>query len=210
MQLRQRARPNVMLRAWLLCIWIAAPVRGEKPDPVEHLYVPSFLGRWYQTYGSFSVKYATELGANCVYVDYEAVANSSAISLVNSVQVFGHRVSVQGFAVPSPHRVGVFDVSLGPPGLAPKAPRPYRKSNYVVLVLGPRVGGRYDYAVVTDPTYLSLYILARDVARFAQLHEGEVLEKVSQMGFTSFLNKPRRTNQIGCDYNITDATAFVL
>ena len=196
---------------WLLLAGsIAASQAAEKPSPVQELDVKSFLGRWYQTYGSFSVKYATELGANCVYVDYEAVPESSAISLVNSVQLFGHRVSVQGFAVPSPERVGVFDVSLGPPGLAPKAPKPYQKPNYIVLALGPQVGGRYDYAIITDPTYLSLYILVRDVARFAELYETDVLEKASQMGFTSFLNKPRRTNQRGCVYAINEQPAVVL
>ena len=196
------------LCTWILAWSVAAVATKERPAPVEKLDVASFLGRWYQTYGSFSVKYATELGANCVYVDYEAISNSSAISLVNSVQVFGHRVSVRGFAVPSPDRVGVFDVSLGPPGLAPKVPQPYHKANYIVLALGPQVDGKYDYAVVTDPTYLSLYVLTRDVPRFARLHEADVLEKVSEMGFTSFLNKPRRTNQQGCQY-VDQATVVV-
>ncbi|CAE6932892.1 unnamed protein product [Symbiodinium sp. CCMP2456] len=194
---------------WIFA-WSVAAATGEKPAPVDKLDVPAFLGRWYQTYGSFSVKYATELGADCVYVDYGALSNSSAISLVNSVQVFGHRVSVEGFAVPSPDRVGIFDVSLGPPGLAPKAPEPFRKSNYIVLMLGPRVGGKYDYAVVTDPTFLSLYVLVRDVSRFGRLHEAGVLDKVSQMGFTSFLNRPRRTNQHGCKYSDKDGTAVVV
>jgi hypothetical protein len=52
---------------------------------------------------------------------------------------------------------------------------------------------------VTDPTFLSLYILTRDVGRFVNF-EQELLEKVAEMGFNSFLNKPRKTNQHGCKY----------
>jgi len=40
---------------------------------------------------------------------------------------------------------------------------------YWVVDLGPVNGnGLYDYAVVTDPALLSLFVLARDPALFAQ------------------------------------------
>lgn len=167
------------------------------PEPVKNLDVESFLGRWYQTYGSFSVKYATEAGANCVFVDY--VSSQGVIALTNSVSLLGLRFSVRGFAVPSPNETGVFDVSLGPTWVAPKHPRPFRRPNYLVVNLGPKYDGKYEYAVVTDPSFLSLYILTRDTQRFASFEE-DVLKEVAAMGFTSFLNKPRKTNQNGCNY----------
>ena len=170
-----------------------------KPLPVKKLDVDSFLGRWYQTYGSLSVKYATEAGANCVFVDYAPSSTAGVIALENSVSLLGRRFSVEGFAVPSPNETGVFEVSLGPGWLAPKEPRAFKKANYVIVALGPKFEGKYEYAVVTDPIFLSLYILTRDVQRFAAL-EDDVLKLVKQMGFTTFLNKPRRTNQEGCQY----------
>lgn len=182
---------------WCILCAVTLHVALATPEPVKHLDLESFLGRWYQTYGSVSVKYATEFGANCVFVDYSK--SQGAIALTNSVSILGLRVSVEGFAVPSPNATGVFQVSLGPSLLAPKHPKPFVHPNYVIVALGPKLEGKYEYAVVTDPIFLSLYILTRDVGRFADFEE-EVLQKVADMGFTSFLNKPRRTNQNGCNY----------
>ena len=191
------AQPQRIMRLFCgLCLATLDLVLA-KPEPVKQLDLESFLGRWYQTYGSFSVKYATELGANCVFVDYSK--SQGAVALTNSVSVLGFRFSVQGFAVPSPNETGVFDVSLGPSSLAPRHPKPFQSPNYVIVALGPKYEGKYEYAVVTDPTFLSLYILTRDVGRFVNF-EQELLEKVAEMGFNSFLNKPRKTNQHGCKY----------
>eukprot|EP00931_Biecheleriopsis_adriatica_P039591 TRINITY_DN22632_c0_g1_i1.p1 TRINITY_DN22632_c0_g1~~TRINITY_DN22632_c0_g1_i1.p1 ORF type:complete len:204 (+),score=27.62 TRINITY_DN22632_c0_g1_i1:82-693(+) len=184
----------------LAACWFGGRADQQAPQPVESLDLAAFAGRWYQTYGSLSVKYATELGANCVYVEYGAVANSSAVSVTNSVSILGMRVDVHGFAVPNPQRTGEFEVALGPPGHGPASPTPFKHTNYVVIALGPVVAGLYDYAVVTDPSLLSLYVLTRDVARFSELHEADVLQLVEKQGFTNMLNKPRKTNQQGCKY----------
>ncbi|CAK0812087.1 unnamed protein product, partial [Prorocentrum cordatum] len=146
-------------------------------------------------------RYATELGASCVYVEYEGnVPNSSALSVRNSVSVLGFRVDVTGYATPSPHRAGEFEVALGPPGHPPAQPPAFTAANFVVVALGPVVDRRYDFAVITDPTLLSLYVLARDVGRFRSRYEARVLSTVTEMGFSSILNRPLRTNQVGCRY----------
>eukprot|EP00933_Yihiella_yeosuensis_P037914 TRINITY_DN31914_c0_g1_i2.p1 TRINITY_DN31914_c0_g1~~TRINITY_DN31914_c0_g1_i2.p1 ORF type:complete len:205 (-),score=29.54 TRINITY_DN31914_c0_g1_i2:99-713(-) len=169
-------------------------------QPVDQLDLGAFTGRWYQTHGSLSVKYLTELGANCVYVEYGTMKDSSAVTVLNSVSVLGRRVNVGGFATPSPNEVGVFQVALGPPGHPAPKPAPFTKANYVVIDLGPKVDGKYDYAVVTDPSMLSLYVLARDAGRFKEKYRDDALQKISQMGFNTFYNKPLETNQEGCRY----------
>ena len=57
---------------------------------------------------------------------------------------------------------GEFDVSLGPPGHPPAAPGRYQRTNYLVAGLGPVEQGQYQWAVVTDPHQISLYVLARN------------------------------------------------
>lgn len=191
-------RAAVMLGP-LCAVEIAAALPA--PKPVEALEVAAFAGRWYQTYGSISVKYATELGASCVYVEYEAnVPNSSALSVRNSVSVFGLRVDVTGYATPNPDRAGEFEVALGPPGHPPAHPASFTAANFIVVALGPMVNKLYDFAVITDPTLLSLYVLTRDVDRFRSRYESKVLNMVKEMGFNSLLNRPLRTNQDGCHY----------
>lgn len=143
------------------------------------------------------MKYGQELGANCVFVDYEAAG--AAVALTNSVQLLGRRVDVRGFAVPSPSEAGVFDVKLGPGAWAPRAPHRFERANYVVAALGPKYLGKYEYAVVTDPSKSTLYILVRDTKRFAA-YEQAVLQTVAELGFTSFMNRPRKTNQERCSY----------
>mmetsp|Transcript_98487 Transcript_98487/g.306673 ORF Transcript_98487/g.306673 Transcript_98487/m.306673 type:complete len:209 (+) Transcript_98487:37-663(+) len=185
--------------------WAAAP-----PTPVERLELQSYLGRWYQVYASFTVKYTMELGGNCVTADYGVLAGrADAISVTNAVDVLGKQVKVSGYAVADTTRTGVFEVSLGPEA-DPAHARPFGKPNYLVLAVGPLVDGRYDYAVVSDPRMLSLYILTRDVDRFRERYESDVLKKVSDLGFTSFLNKPRSTSQEGCTYAPAPAPAAAL
>merc|ERR1712107_742105 len=84
--------------------------------PVDDLDVGAYLGRWYQTYGSATVKYSFEVGGRCVTADYGSFNNGSAVTVRNAVTVLGGRVVVEGFASPNPAQAGEFDVQLGPPG----------------------------------------------------------------------------------------------
>mmetsp|Transcript_767 Transcript_767/g.1524 ORF Transcript_767/g.1524 Transcript_767/m.1524 type:complete len:209 (+) Transcript_767:85-711(+) len=203
---------QVMLRigasACILLAWIDLSVAA--PKPVDHLNATEYLGRWYQVYASATVKYTMELGANCVTADYGAVAGrDDEITVVNICHPLGIKVQVGGYAVADPARAGVFEVALGPPGKPadPSKPKPFSAGNYVVVDLGPVVDGKYDYSIVTDPSMISLYILARDAGRFAKLYDSDVLRKVQELGFTSMLNKPLKTNQDGCAY--TEGLPFV-
>mmetsp|Transcript_104251 Transcript_104251/g.185254 ORF Transcript_104251/g.185254 Transcript_104251/m.185254 type:complete len:201 (+) Transcript_104251:66-668(+) len=178
-------------------ILFTATAVALKPEPVSELLLEPYLGHWYQTYGSATVIYGTEFGANCVTADYDKVANSTAVSVQNTVFPLGYKTGVTGYAVQNPSAHGEFEVHLGP-GSDPAKPKPFANANYIVMELGPVVDGKYDYALVTDPSSLSLYVLVRDVVRFRSNYETAVLETLESKGFTHLLNKPRRTNQNGC------------
>ena len=116
--------------------------------------------------------------------------------------MLGRPVAVAGFGIANPHRAGELDVHLGPPGHGPdpSSAGSFKRANYRVFGLGPVVGGAYDYALVTDPSGLTLYVLARDVARFASRYEADVLAHLKELNFTSFVTRPRKSDQSNCTY----------
>jgi len=172
-------------------------VSNATPDPVKQLDVNAYIGRWYQVYASASVKYTFQVGGNCVTADYGAVdGRADEVTVTNTVKVLGFPVKVDGYAVADPSAAGQFQVFLGP-SANPTKPNPFANSNYVVIMLGPLVGGLYDYAVVTDLSMRSLYVLTRDPSRFQELYNDAVLENLKVLGFTGLTNKPLKTNQDG-------------
>ena len=113
------------------------------------------------------------------------------------------------YAVANPARAGELEVALAGPGRLP-ALKAFHKTNYLVFGLGPVVNGLYDYALVTDPSQLSLYVLTRDLERFEAAYDSDVLEILRKAGFTSFVNKPRKTPQRGCTYTPEPAAALLV
>jgi lipocalin len=187
-------------------------IAAASPKPVEALNVTAFAGRWLQiwssqnkTYGRFTVRYAAELGHDCVNVEYEAVPdvnvpNSVVLSVKTSVRVLGVLIAETGYATSNPDLAGEFEVKMGLPDHQLAHSAAFRWANFVVVALGPVVNSQYEYAVITDPARLSLYVLTRDAGRFRVKYESTVLEIVKPMGFNSFMNLPLKTNQDGCHY----------
>ena len=62
-----------------------------------------------------------------------------------------------------------------------------------MIQLGPPTyeGNFYQYAVVTDSSDISLFVLARNVTEFKLNYDAEVLSKLESQGFTKFYNRPR-------------------
>lgn len=174
------------------------------PPAVTSLNVSQYTGRWYQMYASATVKWSFEVGGNCVTADYAGYGTrADEITVANTVSVLGHNTRVQGYAVANPAHAGELDVVLGAPGHGadPSTAGKFNSTNYLVFGLGPVVDQRYDYALVSDPTGSSLYMLAREISRFHEQYEQKLLEQVKQLGFTGVLNKPRKSNQEGCSYS---------
>lgn len=181
----------------------AKAVAGSDVAPVTELDAAAYLGRWYQTYASRTVKDTFQLGGNCVTADYGATSNETVISVTNTVRLIsglGKGIVINGYAVQSPATEGDLQVVLGP-SADPENPQPFTKSNYWIIGLGPiNDDGLYDWATVSDEGLMSLYVLVRDVATFKAEYEDDVLATLADQGFTSFLNKPIETNQDGCAY----------
>ena len=182
---------------------------GEKsadaaaPPAVDLLNTSQYVGRWYQVYGSASVQWTMEAGGHCVTADYAVSASrDDVITVQNSVSIFGIPVQVTGYGIVNPRHAGELDVFLGPPGHGPNPSTAgkFKRTNYLVFGLGPRFNGLYDYSLVSDPTGVTLYVLARNVTRFREEYQNRVLARLRSLNYTSFLTRPRPTNQTGCKY----------
>jgi len=188
-----------MMLITVVCILLG--VCSGEFGPVSELDVQAYVGRWYQTYASSTVKYTFEAGGNCVTADYGAVeGRPDVITVRNSNLAVGLPVSISGYAIANPNQAGELQVNLGP-FANPHQPSPFSSTNYLVFGLGPIVGGKYDYALVSDPKKSTLYVLVRDVSRFRVEYETDVLQRLQGLGFTSALNKPLATRQDGCTYS---------
>ena len=154
---------------------------------------PSFYqGMWYQTYGDNFILNTFEKDAYCAYADY-TILDDNTIGVYNWERygsVTGPVQDITGYAVltENPGQLMVY--------FSGNVPAPYW-----VVKIGPVIEDEYQYAVVSDPYELGLYVLARNVTQYYDLYDDEVLEFLDENSFTSLYNKPIQIVHDGCDYS---------
>lgn len=75
--------------------------------------------------------------------------------------------------------------------------------SYWVVAVGPATysaAGLYQYAVVSDPLQLSLFVLARDVSGYLANYDQTVQGWLAGAGFNTAVNSPLATMQTNCTY----------
>lgn len=168
-----------------------------------------YIGRWYQTYADLETSLFE--GNYCVVTDYGVFANGT-VSVRNRQRdgsVTGAYNGILGWASLN-NRTGLstadgsLSVYLQLPAPAPQG----IAAPYDIILLGPPTFGEfglYEWAVVSDPFELSLFVLARDVKTFFTRYNATVFSELERIGFNRLLNHPRQTVQDGCaPYSETD------
>ncbi len=154
----------------------------------------AYLGPWFQVYSDLAVEATFENSSYCVTATYGQNPNGT-ISVLNrerQYSVQGPERRILGWAdVPNPADPGQLQVHLQTTEFA--AP-------YWVLALGPPTynGSLYEYSVVSDPFQFTLFVLARNLSRFAETWQADVLTFLKGRGFTRLWNEPIATVQEGC------------
>eukprot|EP00607_Mallomonas_marina_P010372 CAMPEP_0182422918 /NCGR_PEP_ID=MMETSP1167-20130531/8769_1 /TAXON_ID=2988 /ORGANISM="Mallomonas Sp, Strain CCMP3275" /LENGTH=225 /DNA_ID=CAMNT_0024601403 /DNA_START=387 /DNA_END=1064 /DNA_ORIENTATION=+ len=168
------------------------------PETVPELDLNSYSGRWYQTHASLIPNITFEADGYCVTADY-AVVDEVTMSVTNTMTVGsieGEFHTINGTAqIKDPEYPGRLKLKFndGHGGILSNF-----RGFYWVIAVGPIMGetmAKYEWAVVSVPLKLQLYILARDVAKFKAEYETEVLNLVDSLGFNTFINKPLSTYQ---------------
>jgi len=179
-----------------VCYALPVAVQDTSYPTIKALDKPAYLGRWYNAFVN-----TARFNGSCIDAYYAAVeGHSDAISLVNmgDYTSFG-KGRTDGFAVQSPDasKPGYFDVRQGPgpDGPPPSQPYPYSTPNYIIMELGPIVEGLYDYSLITSPDG-TLFVITRDMKRFGEKYQSDVLAKLAKWGFTNIVATP----QAGCTY----------
>ena len=171
----------------LLCLSLG----NVTPMTVKTLDLESYQGRWYQIYGN-NFDQLFEHFASCITADYTIISDER-VNVVNSQYEDNKIVQIEGYAyysnnINSTEFPGELTVHLD--GVPHDSP-------YWIYDLGPIKNDKYEWAVVSDPTMLSLFVLARDVETYYNKYNDEVLSIIENYGFKNLVN----INQSGCKYS---------
>jgi len=139
-------------------------------NTVPSLNLESYDGRWYQIYGN-NFDQLFEKFASCITADY-TLTSTGKVNVLNSQYEENKIVQIRGYAYYSSSNK---NPKLYPGQLTVHLDGVPRDSPYWVYDLGPLVNEQYEWAIVSDPILLSLFVLVRDIETFYEKYNAEVL-----------------------------------
>lgn len=172
-------------------LFLSCVVLAHSIDTIDTLDLTKYVGRWYQVYGDKYDETFQGVG-HCNTADYTMIPNQN-ISVLNSQYSTSNELEqITGYAYYSEHvdsdkEPGKLTVHLE--GVPVDAP-------YWIYELGPEYDGLYDWSIVSDPVKLSLFVLTRDVERFYENYNYEVLDILDTSGFRN----PIQISHESCEY----------
>jgi lipocalin len=147
---------------------------GLTPTTVEKVEIDKYLGDWYQVYGSPTNIIFQGYG-KCITANYEMQPDGNISVLNSQLNVKNELEQITGYAYyTNASEPGKLTVHLdGTPVDAP----------YWIVSLGEVKYGKYQYSVVTSPSGISLWVLARNVKTFMQNYAEEVTTYLDEQGY---------------------------
>lgn len=144
------------------------------PSTVNELNVNSYLGHWFQVYGAPTNTLFQGYGT-CITADYGLLDNGY-VSVLNSQLNENNEIEkINGYAYyKNTSEPGKLSVHLD--GVPTDSP-------YWVIKLGDIEDNQYQYAIITTPSGVSLWVLARDVNKFNDLYDEEVKQFLDEYNF---------------------------
>jgi lipocalin len=155
-------------------------IYGCFSQTVPELNVTKYLGNWYQVYGAPTNVLFQGYGT-CITAQYELDGN---ITIVNSqLNRTNGLEQIKGYAYSTGSEPGKLTVHLD--GVPVDSP-------YWIIKLGDSLE-KYTYSIITVPSGISLWVLARNVEEFYEKYDEEVKEFLSD-----FIYVP--ISQTNCEY----------
>jgi lipocalin len=141
---------------------------------VKELDVSKYIGHWYQVYGA-PIDYTFQGYGKCITADYGVLANGNISVLNTQISKKNELQQIGGYAYyETRFQPGKLTVHLdGTPADAP----------YWIVKLGEVVDDKYQYSIITTPSSLAMWVLARDVDVFAEKYNDEVIEFLDTNSF---------------------------
>lgn len=144
-------------------------------ETVDELDVSKYIGLWYQVYGS-PFDFTFQGYGKCITADYELLPTGILTVFNTQLNVKNELQAISGYAYyENKNEPGKLTVHLdGSPKDAP----------YWVVKLGEIYDEEYQYSVITTPTGIAMWVLARNVDTFTQKYDLEVRKYLYANNYT--------------------------
>lgn len=158
------------------------------PYSVNNLNINNYLGHWFQVYGAPTNTIFQGYGT-CITADYGLLDNGQ-VSVLNSQLDKNKQIEkINGYAYyKNISEPGQLSVHLD--GVPVDSP-------YWVVKLGEIVDNQYQYSIITTPSGISLWVLTRDIHKFNELYNVEVVKFLDEYNF-----KYTSIEQTDCQSNV--------
>ena len=155
------------------------------PDVISEINVPSYLGHWKQVYQAPTNMIFQGYGT-CLTADYGLLDNGN-ITVLNSQLDKNHEIEqISGY--------GYYKNASEPGKLTVHLDGVPVDSPYWIVKLGEIVENQYQYTIITTPSGISLWVLARDIDVFMKNYNTEVEDFLNQSNF--------KYTEVKCDSKI--------
>ena len=150
---------------FFLFLWTSSSFVRSSPIPVDKVEIDKYLGDWYQVYGAPTNAIFQGYG-KCITAEYSVLPDGNVSVLNSQLNLKNELEQSAGYAYyKNVSEPGKLTVHLdGTPTDAP----------YWVVALGEVKNSQYQYSIVTTPSGISLWVLARNVEYFLRNYDAEV------------------------------------
>jgi lipocalin len=160
------------------------------PSTINELNIPNYLGHWVQIYGAPTNSIFQGYGT-CITADYGLLDNGYVSVLNSQLNRQNEIEKLDGYAYyKNVSEPGKLSVHLD--GVPVDSP-------YWIVKLGEVFDGQYQYSIITTPSGISLWVLARDLNRFNELYDSEVREFLDKYNF-KYITIPQSNCQANVEY----------
>lgn len=173
---------------FLSCVVLAHPI-----DTVSTFDLTKYLGRWYQVYvNEYDEFFRGE--SHCNTADYTIVSEQNISVLNSQYSTLDELEQITGYLYYSKR----IDPYIEPGKLNVHLSSVYVDIDipYWIYELGPEYDGMYEWSIVSDPEKLLLFVLTRDIDRFYENYNYDVLEILNIDGF----GIPVEISHESCEY----------
>jgi lipocalin len=146
----------------------------HQPTTVDELELKKYLGNWYQIYGSPTNIIFQGYG-ECITAQYGMIDDEDVSVLNTQINEKGELEQISGYAYyknssePGKLTVSLDDVPFNAP--------------YWIVRLGDVINNQYQYSIITTPSSISLWVLARDIDFFYDNYNDEVKQFLDTNGY---------------------------
>lgn len=142
---------------------------------VSQLDINKYVGHWFQVYEAPTNIIFQGYG-RCITADYSLLKNGN-VSVVNTqINKNNQTEQITGYA---------YYKNISDPGkLTVHLEGVPVDSPYWVVKLGEIKNNLYQYSIITTPSYVSLWVLVRDLTSYFKLYDKEVIEFLEKNDFT--------------------------